>query len=702
MPIGAFITATEARSGKSAISLGVMELLQAKVHRVGFFRPIIDAGKGTGHFDPDINLILSYFDIDMKYEEAFAFTSDEAARFISDDEEEDLIAEIIQRYNDLADRFDFVLCEGTDFMTSTAAFEFDINGEIAKNLGTPVLLVANASGKGAEDTVRSIELALDSLDEKGCTTIGTIVIRCEDAERQAISDGLKDNPAMAEQLTYYIVDEPFLGRPTVREVVESLGAEVMHGDTQLNRHVSGYTVAAMELPNFLTRIESGSLIIVPGDRSDIIVGAMASVSAGNPNDIAGLLLTGGLKPQEPIWDLIQGFPNMVPVLSVAANTFPTAMQASGLHSKIAPTDKTKIARALATFENGVDVDKLGERLVKVTSHAITPRMFEFELMRRAKRGETQHIVLPEGEEDRILQAADTLLSREVVNLTLLGNKRRITERTAILGLDISGADVVDPATSDRLDEYADTYFELRKHKGVTREAAHDVMLDVNFFGAMMVYKREVDGMVSGAVHTTAATIRPALQIIKTKPGFSIVSSVFFMVLDRVLVYGDCAVNTNPTAEQLAEIALSSAETARAFGIEPVVALLSYSSGESGEGEDVDKVRKAAQIAQQRAKKMFPGLKLEGPLQYDAAVDPKTAKTKMPDSEVAGKATVLVFPDLNTGNNTYKAVQRSAGAMAIGPVLQGLKYPVNDLSRGALVDDIVNTVVITAIQAQQNG
>jgi phosphate acetyltransferase len=327
-------------------------------------------------------------------------------------------------------------------------------------------------------------------------------------------------------------------------------------------------------------------------------------------------------------------------------------------------------------------------------------MFEYELLEKARKHK-QHIVLPEGEEERILRAAETLLRREVVEITLLGDEKIIGERIAQLGLKMETVKIIDPKASSLLEEYVETYYDLRKHKGITMENAHDVMCDVNFFGTMMVYKDHADGVVSGSVHSTAATVRPAFEIIKTKPGFSIVSSVFFMCLEnRVLVYGDCAVNPNPNAKQLAEIAMSSAQTARTFGIEPVVAMLSYSSGESGKGEDVELVREATKIAKELARNSDPELKLDGPIQYDAAVDPSVARTKMPDSEVAGKATVFIFPDLNTGNNTYNAVQRSAGAVAIGPVLQGLKRPVNDLSRGCTIPDIVNTVAITAIQAQE--
>ena len=370
-----------------------------------------------------------------------------------------------------------------------------------------------------------------------------------------------------------------------------------------------------------------------------------------------------------------------------------------IHATISPDNDRKITQAIAVFEKNVDVEELGERIIATRTSIVTPKMFEYDLLQRAKANK-RHIVLPEGEEERILKAAETLLRREVVDITLLGNEEVIRDKIVQLGLRMNAVSIVDPVTSKVFDDYAQTYYELRKHKGITMDNAGDVMSDVLFFGAMMVYKGHADGMVSGAVHSTAATVRPAFEFIKTKAGFSIVSSVFFMCLpDRVLVYGDCAVNPNPSAKELAEIALSSAQTAKTFGIDPVVAMLSYSTGESGRGEDVDRVREATKIAMEVAKESFPGLKIEGPIQYDAAVDPGVAKTKMPKSEVAGKATVFIFPDLNTGNNTYKAVQRSAGAVAVGPVLQGLKYPVNDLSRGCTVPDIINTVAITAIQAQ---
>jgi phosphate acetyltransferase len=429
----------------------------------------------------------------------------------------------------------------------------------------------------------------------------------------------------------------------------------------------------------------------------VILGSLAAaVSESYPN-IAGLLLTGGLTPENQVQRLIAGFKKYspIPVSMVDTDTYTTAMDASVVRPALTPENDRKIAAALGIFESNVDTARLEERIQVVRSNRVTPIMFEYKLIERAK-ADPRHIVLPEGEEERILRASEILLRRGVADLTLLGNPDEIKNKIGTLGLNLDGIHIIDPLTSDHRESFAQTYYALRKHKGISEEMAFDTVTDVSYFGTLMVHKDLADGMVSGAIHTTGETILPALQIIRTRPGFSIVSSVFLMCLaDRVLVYGDCAVNPDPNAEQLAEIAISSAETAAIYGIEPRIAMCSYSTGESGQGAEVDKVRQATRIA----RGLQPDLKIEGPIQYDAAVDAGVARTKMPDSEVAGKATVFIFPDLNTGNNLYKAVQRSANAVAIGPILQGLKKPVNDLSRGCTIPDIVNTVAITAIQAQ---
>jgi phosphate acetyltransferase len=450
----------------------------------------------------------------------------------------------------------------------------------------------------------------------------------------------------------------------------------------------------MTLPNLMERITDGAVLITPGDRADVLLAAMfahASTSLPSP---AGVVLTGGLRPPELMLNALGSFGGIVPVVLTEHDTYETVSLASAREGAITRDAPRKITKALALFETHVDGDDLLDRIDVARSKAVTPLMFEYTLLDRA-RAAGRHIVLPEGTDERVLRAADILLRRRVVELTLLGPEETVHGAASRLGLDLYGAHVVDPADPALVERFAAEYAARRAHKGVTVDQARDVVSDVSYFGTMMVTLGMVDGMVSGATHTTAETIRPSFELVKTRPGVSIVSSVFLMCLaDRVLVYGDCAVNPNPDAAQLADIAISSAATAAQFGIEPRVAMLSYSTGSSGSGAEVERVREATELVRSRA----PSLSVEGPIQYDAAVDAGVARTKLPESDVAGRATVFIFPDLNTGNNTYKAVQRSAGAIAIGPVLQGLNKPVNDLSRGATVHDIVNTVAITAIQA----
>jgi phosphate acetyltransferase len=483
----------------------------------------------------------------------------------------------------------------------------------------------------------------------------------------------------------------------MKEIYEQLGAKIVCGEDQLTNRVDHFITGAMQVPQFLNHIKENVVIVTPGDRGDIVISAMqANISANYPK-VAGIVTTVGGNLDEPVQRLIEGLSTVVPVVSVKEGTFETISKLSGIHSRITPDNIKKIQLAIDTFDKYVDIKSLEEKLVTFKAESLTPHMFQYQITQKA-RIQRRHIVLPEGDDDRILKAAERLLKQEIVDLTILGEPAQIAASIKRLGLqfDPERLRIVKPIESPYYLDYVETLYELRKNKNVSLEAARDLMADVSYFGTMMVYKGHADGMVSGACHTTQHTIRPALQFVKTKPGTSIVSSIFFMCLpDRVAVFGDCAVNPNPTAEQLAEIAISSADSSISFGIEPRIAMLSYSSGTSGEGADVEKVRQATEIVKQKR----PDLKVEGPIQYDAAVDPVVGKQKLPKSEVAGRANVLIFPDLNTGNNTYKAVQRETGALAIGPMLQGLNKPVNDLSRGCTVDDIFNTVIITAIQSQ---
>jgi len=691
-----YIAATGPRSGKTVITLGVIELLLRKINRVGFFRPIVRDGDGV---DKDIALIASYFDLKIPVNQMYGFTTEEATELASHGREEEVIEGIINKYNQLKEKCDFIVCEGTDSISASATFSFDINAEISKHLSSSVLLIASGQRKSVDETVQSVQTALDSLNRRKGICTGIIITRTDPVSSKEAIKRLSETYVSEDLLLYAIPEDSSLRRPTIIEIVKELDGTVLWGKNHLNRHVHSFNVAAMQLRNLLPRIEHGDLIITPGDRADVIVACLASVSSTSKKNIAGLLLTGGLIPSDSVAELINGFPDIPPVVSVQDNTFQAATKVNNFQAGISPFDKRKITRILATFEKHVNTKKLAQRVITTQTTIKTPKMFELELIQRARESR-QHIVLPEGEEERILRASEILLRREVVEITLLGNRDRIYKKIKNLGLRMDSINIIDPPESVFFEEYIQSYYALREHKGITPEYAYDMMKGVNEYATMMVFAGHADGMVSGSVHSTAATIRPALQILSTKPTCSIVSSVMFMCLeDRVLVYGDCAINPDPNAEELAEIAISSAQTAQIFGIEPVVAMLSYSTGASGTGKDVDKVRQAAEFARKKAERDFPGLKIEGPIQYDAAVDASVAKTKLPESEVAGVATVFIFPDLNTGNNTYKAVQRSSGAVAVGPVLQGLRYPVNDLSRGCTVTDIVNTVAITAIQAQ---
>ncbi len=690
-----YITTTEQKSGKSAIMLGIMEMLLHDSDRIAFFRPIIRNHPSQKH-DNDIQLVLDQFHLDMEYNEAYAFTAQEAQDLITSGKEEELLEGILNKYKYLESKFDFVLCEGSDFATGTSAFEFDINVEIANNLGAPILLVINAKGKSTENALRNAELAVESFENKGCKIVA-ITINCIDPFLlPEFKNSLKDFELLQKLPVYTIPNESALAQPTMEEVKDWLGAKVLYGEKNLNRFTSKFSVGAMRIENFLNRMGKDTLVITPGDRYDILLGCLLSLRSDTMPKISGMVLCGGMKPEGKIAEMLDGMNDLpITILSVEEPTYDTALKMDSIHSKISKTTPGKIFMALNLFEKNVNIQELKQKISVSRSTRVTPKMFEFGLMQKAK-SKKQRIVLPEGEEERILRAAEILLKREIVDITLLGNPNRIQQKLETMGLHIPNLQIIDPVKSEYFQDYVETFCELRKDKGATIDVVKDILVDVNYFGTMMIYKGHADGMVSGSIHTTAQTIRPAFQIVKTKPGSSIVSSVFFMCLeDRVLVYGDCAVNPNPSSIELAEIATASADTARAFGIEPRVAMLSYSTGSSGSGEEVEKVREATRIAKERR----PDLLIEGPMQYDAAVDMDVAKTKMPDSPVAGRATVFVFPDLNTGNNTYKAVQRSAKAVAIGPILQGLNKPVNDLSRGCLVPDIVNTVAITAIQAQ---
>ncbi|SEM14285.1 phosphotransacetylase [Syntrophus gentianae] len=696
MSNGLYITSLEPQSGKTIVALACMEHWSGRVERLSLFRPVVSKNIGA---DALISLMMDLYSLPFSADEMYGVTLADVKELLACRKYDDLHGRILERYKSLESRSDFILCVGTDYSGVSMALEFDFNVEIARNLGVPLLPIINGRGKDQDALVNSIRTLSESLKAVKNDVAAYIINRVDENQRDELLASLQKERLQPKPV-YVLPEEPLLERPTVREISTALRAAFISGDEgRLDSEVSAVKVGAMELPNFLDHLEDGSMVITPGDRSDIIIGTLAADRSRNYPHTAGLLLTGSITPAPQVKRLIEGLTaSPVPVIVTEMDTFSAAKCISNVKPSFLVQNKRKIAAVLGIVESYMDLTGLLERAVGTPSGRITPLMFQYELIHRAKQ-QRKHIVLPEGTEERILRAAEIVLLREVCDITLLGNKEEIGQKASALGLSLNGARILDPESSELLPTYAEAYYDARMFKGVSRELARDTMTDVSYFGTMMVHLGHADGMVSGAVHTTANTIRPSLEFVKTKPGILIVSSIFFMCLaERTLVYGDCAIVPDPTAEELADIAISSAETAETFGIEPRVAMLSYSTGESGSGAEVERVREATRLVRRRQ----PDLKVEGPIQYDAAIDITVAKVKLPDSEVAGRATVFIFPDLNAGNNAYKAVQRAANAVAIGPVLQGLNKPVNDLSRGALVADIVNTIVITAIQAQAGG
>ena len=678
-----YIASPNAGTGKSTVALGLIVCLTKVVAKVGVFRPFVDSRDE----DPFLNLLLARSGSATPAAQCIGVTWDEyhAAP-------EESLSRIVDAYRAVARDHDVVIIDGSDFTDVAGTPELDLNARVAANIGVPVLLVV--SGRDAPEDVRaSVEVSVAEIAENHARTVAVIANRCPAATRGAVAAALSG----IEGLTVTTLPEvPLLSAPSVREIADAVEGTLIAGDAALlEREAEGVLVAAMDVSHVLERLAEGQVVIVPADRSAVIISlAAAHASTGFPN-LAGLVLNGGFRVAPHVLKLIRGLEQPLPVVTSPLDTFAAASVAGSLRGRLGGASEHKLDVAVTTFEQETDLGALLATLEVEPSDVVTPIMFQAELVEHA-RAVRKTIVLPESDDDRILRAADAIMRRGIADIVLLGDETTVRARAAELGLNISAARVVstsDPALSEK---YAAEFARLRAKKGVTLEQARERIQDVSYFGTMMVHMGDADGMVSGAAHTTAHTIVPSFQIIKTRPGTSIVSSVFLMLLeDRVLVYGDCAVNPEPTAEQLADIAISSAATARQFGVEPRVAMLSFSTGTSGKGADVDKVRRATELVRAKA----PELAVEGPIQYDAAIDPTVAAKKAPESAVAGRANVFIFPDLSSGNIGYKAVQRSSGAVAVGPVLQGLNKPVNDLSRGALVEDIINTVAITAVQAQ---
>ena len=688
-----YIASTQPRAGNLIVSIGFMEMLKGNFNSVAFFRPIIPDGADR---EKDIEFMLKHFELNIPYEDCCGFTKSEYTKAYAEDKEEELFEALIYKIDQLHKTYDFILIEGYARNTFSSVFDFDINLKIARNLSTLFVPVIHAKGKSSENIINEIHIVSEAVRAEGCTILATFVNRCEQKVLTTVKEHIDTHKK--EEHVYLLPELKELNTPTLNQIIDLVQAEVIMGSTEQLQHlIYGNKIAAMSVENYLAHIDDGDLVIVPGDRIDIILASILSFYGKNHPSIRGMILTGGIAPNSSIMRLLHDFNKVsIPILSVESDSYQTAIALDKVRADITVDSIRKISLVKGIFDAGIDRSKISKRFNSSHIKILTPMMFQYRLFEKA-RTSRQKIILPESTDNRILKATDILLHRDIVDIILLGDPKKIELKSIQLGLNLSKAEIINPEESHLSEEFSQIFYSMRRKKGLTLEAARDAMTHVNYFATMMVQQGMADGMVSGATHTTTDTVRPALQIIKTKPNTSIVSSVFFMCLDtRVLVYGDCAINLDPNAKELAQIAISSADTARKFGINPKVAMLSYSTGNSGSGPEVEKVREATKLA----KAMQPTLLIEGPIQYDAAIDEKVAKKKLPDSKVAGCATVFIFPELNTGNNTYKAVQRSTGALAIGPILQGLRLPVNDLSRGCLVDDIVNTVVITAIQAQQ--
>ncbi len=688
MTRGIYVSATTPGSGKTLVSLGLADALHRRAGRIGFFRPITSAADPES--DPTVTMLRRMYQLDPEVCRA-AMTSTKARALLAAGQREEIDAVAVDIFSEIAKKCDVVIVEGTELTGQDVAVEFDLNARLANNLGLPMLAVVGGRGLGAAEIADAVDVARKALAAENVSLLAMMVNRAEPAELAVIKAAVR--PGRSRLPVYVIPEIAEISRPTVGEVASALGLRQLAGSPELERDVHAIKVAAMTVGNFLNLLEANDLVIVPGDRADVMVASLASAFSPEFPVPSGMVLTGGLPPDPHVLPFLAHAP--FPVFAADGDTYSTARAVSEVRSEIHTGQRRKVAAALGVWARTVDEEELLERLTLPRPVTMTPLRFLHELIERA-RSERKHIVLPEGTDARVLAAAEILYRRDVCDLTVLGSVQAVEEKAAVHGVELAGITIVDPASSPLREEFAVEYQRLRAHKGVDLARAREIMADGSYFGTMMVQLGYVDGMVSGAAHTTANTIRPALEFVKTRPGVRIVSSVFLMLLaDRVLVYGDCAVNPDPNEEQLADIAIASAETAAQFGVEPRVAMLSYSTGGSGAGAAVDEVRRATELVRLAR----PDLEVEGPIQYDAAADATIAASKLPSSTVAGQATVFIFPDLNTGNNTYKAVQQSSGAVAVGPVLQGLNKPINDLSRGCTVEDIVNTVAITAIQAQ---
>ncbi|CCO79255.1 phosphate acetyltransferase [Erwinia amylovora ACW56400] len=697
--------------GLTSVSLGVIRAMEHKGVRLSVFKPIAQPRSGGDSPDQTTTIIRQHSSIPA----AAPLAMSRVESLLGSNQQDVLMEEIIASYHENTKEAEVVLVEGL-VPTRKHQFASALNYEIAKTLNAEIVFVTALGNDSADQLKERIELTQASFGGSKNKSITGVIINKLNAP---VDDQGRTRPDLSEifddsskaSVAHIDAKQLFANSPLpvlgcipwsfeliatrAIDMCRHLNASVINEGEIATRRVKSVTFCARSLPNMLEHFRPGSLLVTSADRPDVLVAAC--LAAMNGVEIGAILLTGGYAIDAPIQKLCErAFQTGLPVFRVDTNTWQTSLSLQSFNLEVPGDDIQRIERVQEYVASHIDAEWI-ESLTAASerSRRLSPPAFRYQLTELA-RAAGKRIVLPEGDEPRTVKAAAICAERGIATCVLLGNPEEIQRVAASQGVKLgAGIEIVDPASAR--ENYVARLVELRKNKGMTEVVAQEQLEDNVMLGTMMLERGEVDGLVSGAVHTTANTIRPPLQLIKTAPNSSLVSSVFFMLLpEQVLVYGDCAINPDPNPEQLAEIAIQSADSALAFGIEPRVAMISYSTGNSGAGSDVEKVREATRIAQEKR----PDLVIDGPLQYDAAIMADVAQSKAPNSPVAGRATVFIFPDLNTGNTTYKAVQRSADLISIGPMLQGMRKPVNDLSRGALVDDIVYTIALTAIQSKQ--
>ncbi|WP_431482672.1 phosphate acetyltransferase [Pseudomonas solani] len=688
-----FIAPTGFGVGLTSISLGLVRALELAGLKVGFYKPIAQHHPGDRGPERSSELIARTHGLTPPK----ALELSQVERMLGDGQLDELLEEIVSRYQQAAEGKDVVIVEGM-VPTRHASYAARVNFHLAKSLDAEVILVSAPENETITELSDRIEIQAQLFGgPRDPKVLGVILNKVREAD---FAEQIRENSSLLRSDDFRLLGcipwEDELNAARTRDVADLLGARVINAGDYEQRRVQTIVLCARAVPNTVPLLKPGVLVVTPGDRDDIILAA--SLAAMNGVPLAGLLLCSDFPPDPRIMELCRGaLQGGLPVLAVATGSYDTATNLNRMNKEIPVDDRERAEKVTAFVARFLDQDWLRDRCGTPRELRLSPPAFRHQLVKRAQLAD-KRIVLPEGAEPRTVQAAAICQARGIARCVLLAKPEDVQAVAVAQGIVLpEGLEILDPDLIRP--RYVEPMVELRQGKGLNAPMAAAQLEDSVVLGTMMLALDEVDGLVSGAVHTTANTIRPALQLIKTAPGYKLVSSVFFMLLpEQVVVYGDCAVNPDPSAAELAEIALQSADSAAAFGIEPKVAMISYSTGDSGSGEEVEKVREATRLA--RAAR--PDLLIDGPLQYDAAAIDSVGRQKAPNSPVAGHATVFVFPDLNTGNTTYKAVQRSAQVISVGPMLQGLRKPVNDLSRGALVDDIVYTIALTAIQAATRG